>query len=228
MSETWVSHVSHEWVMSRITKIVSGKPINSRAQSCLSESYETWVIWDMTHSHSLLGRLYQTRVTHVCGLSHMNEFLHVYHTWLIHLWRYPFMCVCVEVGCVLETKAIARFERVVSPRIRHVTYEWVTSRMNESRHVWWVTSHMQESCHTWVCHVTYECVIPLMTDSFVNRHVTYGWVVSQMMRHCADDACRWDVQYTHEYMPTHVAHTWIHAYIDTQTLWHTSRYTWIV
>ena len=41
-------------------------------------------------------------------------------------------------------------------------YEWVTSHMNESRHIWmshvtheWVTSHMNKSRHIWTSHVTY-------------------------------------------------------------------------
>jgi len=41
--------------------------------------------------------------------------------------------------------------------------EWVTSHMNESRHIWTshvtyerVTSHMNESRHIWTSHVTYE------------------------------------------------------------------------
>ena len=43
----------------------------------------------------------------------------------------------------------------------HVTYEWVTSRMNESRHICMshvtyarVMSYMNEACHIWTSHVT--------------------------------------------------------------------------
>jgi len=164
MSEAWVCHVSHEWVMSRIWMIVSGKPFSNRARS-------VWV------SH-MRHELYETWLTHIaCWADSIRLVLHMYaycRTWInscMCITHDSFVCdvthSCVFVlrwGVCWETNAIATFERVVSPRIRHVTYDWVTSRMNESRHAWWVTSHMQKSFHTWVCHVTYECVILLMNE----------------------------------------------------------------
>jgi len=59
-----------------------------------------------------------------------------------------------------------------------VTYEWVTSRMNESCHTWmshatheWVMPHMNESCHTWMSLVTHGTY----------ASVTHEWVMSRMI-----------------------------------------------
>jgi len=80
----------------------------------------------------------------------------------------------------------------------HVTYEWVMSHTNESRHIWnqschvcmkkkschvgishgWVMSRMNETCHIWISHVTYEWVMSHMNESCPLRisRVTYDWV----------------------------------------------------
>ena len=49
----------------------------------------------------------------------------------------------------------------------HVTYQWVTSHINGSRHIsishvtyWRVTSHINESRHISMSHVTYQSVTP--------------------------------------------------------------------
>jgi len=69
----------------------------------------------------------------------------------------------------------------VSVYLSHVSYEWVTSHMNESRLIWkscliclgyisyaWLMSHMNESCHIRMSHVSYEWVMSHMHES---RHV---------------------------------------------------------
>jgi len=62
---------------------------------------------------------------------------------------------------------------------RHVTYEWVMSRTNESCHVRMsrvtyelVMRQMTESCHIWMSHVIYECVMSRMIES---SHMRMGW-----------------------------------------------------
>jgi len=82
----------------------------------------------------------------------------------------------------------------------HVTYGWVTHRMNESRHMWmshvlyeWVTLHTNESRAVWMSHVPCEWVmshINVWAMSYMNeschichiwmRHVTYKRVMSHM------------------------------------------------
>jgi len=51
--------------------------------------------------------------------------------------------------------------------MRHVTYEWVTTHMNE-----WVISRTNESCHKWTIHVMYEWVMTLCHSYFVS----YIWM----------------------------------------------------
>jgi len=76
---------------------------------------------------------------------------------------------------------------------RHITYEWVTSHMNESCHIWtshviheWVMIHKDESCHIWTSQVTYERVMSHMNESghIWMSQVTYEWVMSHMNESC--------------------------------------------
>jgi len=90
-----------------------------------------------------------------------------YVTWLIHGES--------VISCILtHPTSIVYIWQAKSCRIWmcHVTYKWVMSHMNESRHIWmshvtneWVMSHMNVSCHTWMSHVTWV--------SHTSSHVTY-------------------------------------------------------
>jgi len=101
----------------------------------------------------------------------------------------------------------------------HVTYEWVTSHVNESCHVWmghvthdWVMSHtyinsqvrlecwdyngmshMNESC--WMSHVTHEWVMLLWIS-----HFAFEWVTSRVNESC--HTCMSYVTHTHPH--THI------------------------
>jgi len=75
----------------------------------------------------------------------------------------------------------------------HMTYEWVTSHMNEWCHIRMiyvtyesVTSHVNESCHIWRSHVTYEGVMSRMKESCHMRicHVTCESVISRVKKSC--------------------------------------------
>jgi len=62
--------------------------------------------------------------------------------------------------------------RTHSRWMSHVTCEWVTSHVNESRHIWMshvtyerVTSHIDEPCHIWMSNVTYIWVMSHMNGS---------------------------------------------------------------
>jgi len=99
----------------------------------------------------------------------------------------------------------------------HVTYEWVTSHMNESRHIW--TSYVAYECvvspaciflyrHTWRA-MTHPC----LSYSNVSRHiwmshVTYEWVTSHMN------------ESRHIWM-SHVISEWVTSYLNK------SRHIWM-
>ena len=65
-------------------------------------------------------------------------------------------------------------------KYQSVTYERVTSHMNESRHIWMshvtyerVTSHMNESCHVWMRHFTCMTVIHVSPNHTWVSRVTH-------------------------------------------------------
>ena len=128
---------------------------------------------------------------------------------------------------VLRLTEIANLEIAVCVTERHVTSEWVMSRMNkshvnESCHVWmnrvtyearhvtyeWVMSHMNESCHIWLSRVTYEWVTCERVMSHMNVMlrmccVTYEWWVMSHMYTCV-----YMSHVTYIYM-SHVTYEWV-------------------
>jgi len=110
--------------------------------------------------------------------------------------------------------------------------EWVTSRINESRHVWmshvtyeWVMSHMNKSCHIWTSHVQYDK--PRQWDMCMSN-VTYEWVMSQMTL----SACPWGwhvFNITCHIWTIHVRYEWVMVTYDKRRQWDMcmSHVTWI-
>jgi len=81
-------------------------------------------------------------------------------------------------------------------RMRHVTYEWGMSHMNEACHVWISHSHVNEACHIYewgMSHMNESCNIWI-------SHVTYGWIVSHMNESCH----RWMSHATDEWIVSHI------------------------
>ena len=96
----------------------------------------------------------------------------LYAQWLIHMW----MTHSHEIDlCVVS----------------HVTYEWVTSHMNESHHIWmshvtyeWATSHVNATRHVWMRLVTHEYVITHLNESWVMTRKSFSckWVNHMWMQ----------------------------------------------
>jgi len=91
--------------------------------------------------------------------------------------------------------------------MRHITYEWVMSCMNESCHMWMShgtyecgISRMNESCHVWISFVTYkgvtyehvtcEHVMSRANESHIwTSHVTYECIHIQAFAGLSKESC---------------------------------------
>ena len=123
-------------------------------------------------------------------MSHKNEWF------CIRMSNVKYEWVMLSTDCKFEAPFYITYQWVTSRMneschmsMSHVTYQWAMSHINESCHIWrshviyeWVMSHMNESCHIWMSHVTYEWVMSHMNESchISKSHVTDESVISQM------------------------------------------------
>jgi len=167
-----------------------------------NEACHMWMQWVM--SRALRGPFC------LRGLRHMIESRPI---WMRHI-TYECLVAMSHVTC----SAMAFIPG------RYISYEWVMSRMNASRHIcmsyvkWeWVMSRINESCHVWMRHVTYECVMSYHNESCHmwtwRSRVTHGRVMSDINAHChtwmssSNESCHmwtWMSHVTHERVMSHI------------------------
>ena len=143
---TWLIHMWHGPSIRRDTLIFY------MIHSCVTWIIHTWhdaFIRDMTRSHLTwlihIWHIWRDSLIRrdllICDMTHM---MHSYVTWLIHMWRFSFNRDML---------------------IRHVTYGMGNVTYE------WVVSHMDESWHTWTSHVTYECVMWVISHMIESRRM---------------------------------------------------------
>ena len=180
-----MSHVSYGWVRSRMNEschVWMRRVMYEWAMSHVDESRHVWVSRNVTDVNShveYVVRSYVMRLTHI-GLTHI--------LWCINT-CYRSGESCRICWCIITCE--------------WGLYEWVTSHVNESCHVWmshvtfeWVMSRINESCHIWIVmshmnsHVNYVDASPNMSEAYVvasrhiwMSHVTYEWDMSPMNSH---------------------------------------------
>jgi len=143
---------------------------------------ESWLIhmWDMTHSYVRHDSfIWEIRLFHMGDMTHsyVRHDSFICETWLIHMWDKTHSYVRHEY--LTQSSVLLAWRGWVLSYIdqsyelfmshiwmRHVTYEWVISNLDESCHTWkshityeWVMSRVNESCHTWMHHVTYARIM---------------------------------------------------------------------
>ena len=146
----WMSHVTYEWVMSRMNELCH---IWMSHMSSMNESCHVW----MSHV------TYECVISHVC-ISHVTSAL-----------ARMSQVTYINTSCLTYTHEWVMFY-VVSYHtwMRHVTYAWVMSHLNQSCHIWmshftyeWVTSRMNESRHVWLSQDTYGVVLVSRIDKII-------------------------------------------------------------
>ena len=144
-------------------------------------------------------------MTHLCEHSYVKWLIYVSTCEMTHLREHSLILLDM---CVYQH--MSRMNESCHIWMCHVTYECVTSHINESRryvvvsaHVTseWVMSHMNESCHIWMGHVTYEWLISRMNESCYiwMSHVTCEWVMSHINESCHV----WMSHATYEWVTSH-------------------------
>jgi len=181
----WISHVSCEWVMSRMNESC---PMSS---STSPRAHTSLVMSHMNES----CHIRMSHVLHEWVMSHMTESFHKSkkrvlpcHMWMSHV-TYEWVTSHMDESCHIWLSPFtgARNESY------HITYEWELPITYKSRHIWmshvtygWVTSDTNESCHIWMSHVTRalqprrgpKWVMPFhiwmrLATSRINFHVMY-------------------------------------------------------
>jgi len=148
---TWMSHGTHEWVMSHMNLCVCHTWMCHVTHECvmshMNVSCHTWMC-HVTH-------------THMCHVTHVNKVYHAYRSYVTH----------THMTCHTHTVQVSVAVSSIVTVMSHI----IATHMNESchillRHTWmshvtrycdtheWVMSHiiethMNESCHThMMCH----------------------------------------------------------------------------
>ena len=178
MNASWrirMSHVEHECVMLHI-----------------NESFVAWSAVQFLFAFvPLLDKPFHMGISHVTHgwvMSHMNESC---TAWSVAQLSWPMAWVpLLNESCHIwvlhfkDERVTSHSNASLQTRMIYVTTKWVTSHMNESRHL-----HMDRSCAALRAaqlslHVAWA---PLMIVSVSIRmcHVTYEWVTSYMHWSCA-------------------------------------------
>ena len=186
----WVSHITHEWVMSHISRWTS-QVAQEGVTSCRNTPLASFV---GICSSRLLRSKYSTTRPPPRRLKHPTRDPpgggSLWSTLMCHVMWY--MSKSCHMG------------------MSHVTHECVMWHMNESRHMYirhvtleWVISHINESRHTWMSHHISECVmLPGMS------RVTYEPVKSHMNDPCHMNESCYMNESCHTWM-SHVTHEWV-------------------
>jgi len=173
----WMSHITYEWVMSRMRESRHDKAYGNVAPLFECVLYHGWDVWQRTYEWVM---------------SHTNE--------SCHMWMRPVTYECHGFwrrSAVARAPSNTRMSHVNESChicLSHVQYEWAKSHMNESCHIWMsrvpfecVMSHMNEWCHICMSHGTYAWVMSYMNesrDSIWKRSAvargleTHEWVMS--------------------------------------------------
>jgi len=192
----WMSHVTYEWVMSRM---------NESCHILISHVPYAWVVqkakasWLCSMGHVKYASNY---VTYESVMSCMNESCSL---WMSHFTLAWFMS---HRFFLQEAKASLLAAMIyVTYASSHVTYEWVMSHMNESCHVRGIS-------HIWMSDITYGCVVSRTNDlchiciktcHIWMSHVmnesyhTYEWVLSRIIESCHT----WMNRFIYEWFMSH-------------------------
>jgi len=251
--ETWLIHMRHDsfiWDMTRFWLEWSQSSVHSSQKRVMSHMNESCLIW-MNHVSyiwfvSLAAMIakammvavkytFKSDASHVSYewvVSEMNEscliwMSRVSYIWFLFCW---FVCLTAMVAKAMVIAVKYAFKSDAS----HVSYEWVTSHMNESRLIWmshvsyeWVTSHMNESCLIWMSHVSYEWVMSHMNESRLiwMSHVSYEWVTSHMNESCliwmSHVSYEWVTSHMNEsclIWMNHVSYEWVMSHMNESRL----------
>jgi len=159
----WISHVTCEWVMSRMIEI---------CHVWVNHTIYEWVISRMNEScHECHVWVSHVTYAYEWGMSRMIEICHVWVNYVIYEWV---------------------MSRMIESRhawVSHITDEWVISHINMSRVSESCHARMRrrdESYHIWMGYVTYEWVMSHINEScpIWTSHVPHEWVVSHMNGFC--------------------------------------------
>jgi len=140
-----MSHVTYQWVMSRINESCPMWTAQGHWRSCPPAS---WVVSHVSHLNE--SRAYLIWMS--CVMSHINEACHMRMSH-IRLWTTSKALIpCLQTLILLLKSEFTHLGKkkpwmifltwlIASIVVSHVMYEWFMS-------------HMNESCHVWISHVT--------------------------------------------------------------------------
>jgi len=139
--QTWVIHITHEWVTShnQFVRVERTQELTPRT----NEWHQVWVSHVTqtvcrSDEDTIIGAMYEWVMPHKNGSCYVWINCDIYKSVTLH------MNTSHHTNSMQEKRGHKSWRYT---RIRHVTYEWVMS-------------HMNESCHIWMSDVTYECVTP--------------------------------------------------------------------
>ena len=135
----WMIHVTYEWDMSHMN------------DTCHIWMSHVTYKWDMSHMNETC-HIWKNR--HICGRVrwHTNGSCNNWCSRTSYQWVVPRTALdCSDESCRARMRYVT-FLWDMSSRMRHGTYEWYLSRINEA-------------CHVWMRHVTYGLDMSRMNES---------------------------------------------------------------
>jgi len=142
-----------------------------------------------TQGKPLLGcHIWTIYFKHESVMSRMNKWSHI---WMSHI-IYDSVISCIWMSPVTYKWVMSRMNESRHIGTNHFTYEWVMPHTNESYHVIRrmneLCHHMNDSCHVWISHAIYEWVMSQMNESchICMSHVAYDWDISNAKEACVN------------------------------------------